>query len=1130
MAKWFKNRCLVQYKVFALFFFSVSFCLTFAQKPKLHFDFITTDDGLSSNNVKCILEDVKGFIWFGTNNGLNRFDGYSMETFMHDPKDSTSIIHNAIRTLINDKKSGNIWIGTPEGLALFNRCSYSFTHFKAGNQFDELSSENIFDLAMDKDSCLLIATSDGLNIYDTELKKFYRYYPEKEIPTIQARNHILSVFQDSKERIWVGTTTGLCLFDANNKKFYQPKSLSKIKEVVTFCEDSKNNIWIGSRKYGLFLIKDGVLENTAQNFTVENGYLGNNRVYGIFEDEKNNLLIANRDGGLIYFNRNKNTTYKYLPNIYTPNSINSKALISGLKTKSGDFYFGTYRNGINFLDGKRKKIEHYKINFREDGLFNNNTRSMYQDTEGFIWVGTTESGGLSRFDRETGTFKNYPGGNNSPYGLKADYILSISEPDKNNLLLGTLLNGVLIFNKPSEQFKILNLTTANGMRFNNAEITAIKNDRNGNIWLGSRHLLLKYNLSTKKTVQTALTSRILVIYPEEDEKFWIGTGLGLYLFNDSTSKIEYYSGNDSEGLPGNARIASIVKGDDDKLWLATNKGLLEFDINSKNVTPYTVEDGLLNNRVEGILKDEKGNLWASTAGGISKFNIKEKIFLNLTKQDGLQGNEFENTVCLKLDNGEMMFGGRNGFNIFHPDEIEINNIPPKVYIIGFKLFNKTVPIGKTGSPLEKHITETDEITLDYKQSVITLDYVALNFSTPEKNQYKYMLEGFDKEWVKAGTTRSATYTNLPPYKYTFKVKASNNDGVWSNNPVTLKIKVLPPWWNTWGFRISALLLLLGFSFAFYFIRMRQMKATQLKLEKEVKERTNMLQEANVELEEKQEKIKEQNNDLIASEEKLRALNEELHSKNEMLLEQKEELESILYQLKETQSQLILSEKMASIGILTAGIAHELNNPLNFIQSGVYAIENYFSENSEEQKAKIKPLLESIETGISRATGIINSMNYFSRNSDKGNQECDLHKIIDNCLLILRNEIKDRIKIEKDYTNATFNLRGNEGQLHQVFLNILTNSCHAIEGMGEIFISTTVKNKNINVIIRDNGVGISEENLSMVMDPFFTTKDPGKGTGLGMAIVYTIIEQHKGVIKYESDEGVGTTVKVMLPIT
>lgn len=1130
MASWLKDSCLCQEKVIVLLFFLFSFCLTFAQRSKLHFNFITTDDGLSSNLIQCILEDEKGFVWFGTNNGLNKFNGYSIEVFSHDPNDSTTIVYDFIRVLANDKETGNLWVGTPEGLDYFDRYSYSFKHFKAGQKKNELSSDNIFKLALDKDGFLWVATKDGLNKYDKHKEEFYKFYPQKQKPEIYATNHILSIFQDSKERIWVGTSLGACLFNRDDEKFYQPEELKEVVEVVTFFEDSKNNIWIGSRTDGLFLIKSGNLGEGIQNFREENGYLINNRVYEILEDENKNLIIVNRDGGLIYFNYEQDETHEYLPNVFDPASINSTALISGLKTNSGDFYFGTYRNGVNFLDSKRKKIEHYKINFKEDGLFNNNTRSMFQDSEGTIWIGTTENGGLSKFNRETGTFKNYKGGNLEPFGLKADYILSISELDNNNLLLGTLLNGVYLFNKRTEQFSKFSINAEIGKYLDNVEITAIERYKYGNLWFGANNQLIKYNLSTQKFNQQKLASRILTIYPENNERCWIGTGLGMYLYNSQKSNIEYYSGSNNEVLPGLSRTTSILKEEDNILWLATGNGLLKFNIDTKEVVPYTVEDGLAGNHVEGILRDDHGNIWASTDGGISKFNPVENAFLNLNKQDGLQGNEFENTVCLKLNNGEMLFGGRNGFNVFHPDEIKQNETPPVVYITGFKLFNKKVPIGKPGSPLKMHISETDEIVLKHDQSVISLEFVALNFTTPEKNEYKYMLEGFDKEWLVAGTSRTATYTNLPPDKYKFKVIASNNDGIWSEQPTILGIHILPPWWKTWAFRIFALFLLLGGSFGFYFLRMREMKATQLILENKVNERTIMLKEANAELKENQEKIKEQNNDLIASEEELRALNEELHTKNELLLEQKEELESILAQLNEKQAQLILSEKMASIGILTAGIAHELNNPLNFIQSGIYAIEAYFAQTPESQKTEIKPLLESIETGIKRATGIINSMNYFNRNSNKNDQDCDIHKILENCLLIMQNEIKNKIVIEKKYTNANYQLKGNEGQLHQVFLNILTNACHAIEESGTIIISTIVENRNMQVIISDNGVGISEENIRKVMDPFFTTKDPGKGTGLGMSIVYTIIEQHKGEINYESKEGIGTTVKVILPVT
>ena len=277
------------------------------------------------------------------------------------------------------------------------------------------------------------------------------------------------------------------------------------------------------------------------------------------------------------------------------------------------------------------------------------------------------------------------------------------------------------------------------------------------------------------------------------------------------------------------------------------------------------------------------------------------------------------------------------------------------------------------------------------------------------------------------------------------------------------------------------------------------------------------------------KLTKLNEELQASEEELKQSNEELFSTNELLYKQKEEIESTLEQLKETQSQLIQSEKMASVGILTAGIAHEINNPLNFIQGGVFGIEKYLEKNLKDHIKNISPLMDGIKLGVKRATDIVKSLNHFNRKSDENNEECDIHSIINNCLAMLHNKLKYTVEIEKNYTKSEFTIIGNEGKLHQMVLNILSNAEQSIDENGIISITTNLVKNNIIIQIKDTGYGIRKENLSKISDPFFTTKDPGKGTGLGLSIVYNVIKEHKGIIEYNSELGKGTTVTITLPI-
>jgi signal transduction histidine kinase len=361
------------------------------------------------------------------------------------------------------------------------------------------------------------------------------------------------------------------------------------------------------------------------------------------------------------------------------------------------------------------------------------------------------------------------------------------------------------------------------------------------------------------------------------------------------------------------------------------------------------------------------------------------------------------------------------------------------------------------------------------------------------------MENFENDWNYVDYKRYATYTNLDPGEYTFMVKATNNDGVWNEVPTTIKITITPPYWQTQWFRIFMILFLLGLILLIINWRTRRLKLQKELLEIKVRERTNDLENVNTKLEERQKEI----------------------------LQQSEELKATLNQLHQTQNQLIQSEKMASLGILSAGVAHEINNPLNYIMGAYEGLDDYFNETGSDD-SKIPILLNGIKTGIDRVSAIVNGLNQFSRNNETLSEKCDIHSIINNCLVMLNNQLSERITVTKSYFSEEIRIEGNVGKLHQVFINIFSNSIQAIDKKGSIIISTNKIGENCIIEVSDSGCGINPENLPKVTDPFFTTKDPGKGTGLGLSITYNIIRDHKGAIEFHSELNKGTTVKITLP--
>jgi signal transduction histidine kinase len=400
----------------------------------------------------------------------------------------------------------------------------------------------------------------------------------------------------------------------------------------------------------------------------------------------------------------------------------------------------------------------------------------------------------------------------------------------------------------------------------------------------------------------------------------------------------------------------------------------------------------------------------------------------------------------------------------------------------------------------------ENLTLAYDNNYLTFNFIGITQKQSKKVRYQYQLAGIDKKWSTLADQNSATYGNLPHGKYTFRVKAISSEGYWSNES-TYNFEILPPWWKTWWSRVLAITLVVSALIWIYKWRMARLRLQNKKLEKLVLEKTD--------------EVLRQNEELLALNDEQIALNEELTTANEEMNHHREELEATLDSLKAAQKQLIHSEKMASLGVLSAGVAHELNNPLNFIKGGINALEEHLKNLDEQKHNEIVPYVEIVNQGVTRASKILNGLAQYSKETSNQNEVCDIHKIVENCLIIMSNELKRRITIEKEFSNSPFIIAGNEGRLHQAFVNVLVNAEQAISGEGIIRIKTEVTDTYKSISIEDTGVGIPRENMKRLGDPFFTTKPPGVGTGLGLSITYRFIQEHGGEISVFSEPNKGT---------
>ena len=806
----------------------------------LYFNHLTNNDGLSSNKVNCIYEDAGGYIWFGTEDGLDLYDGVGIKVFKQDPDDSSSICNSSVYSLASDPSDGNLWIGTRKGVCYFDKETYKFHQSFDATDFSDISDHIIFDLKFDRENRLWIGTSYGLFCFDKKNNILRRFLHSDDDSTSIVSNSINNIFIDTTNRIFLSTRLGLDLFNPGNGSFIHLFQGDSLKNVMQVYQDSRNDYWICTDNMGLYKASFG--SNPSVNrFFYEKGLISNTyRIHTVLEDDKNNLLLVARDKGLFYYDRNSGKLSFYEPDIFDSKSLNSKALISAFKSSSGIIWIGTYNKGVNYIDYNRKPFKHYKINYKETGLINNNIRSFYQDSQGAIWLGTKEGGGLSRFHPKKGTFDNYVADPEDQHSISSDYILAINELDDHTLILGTLGEGIDLFNKRTHEFTNIRVGTTGMSTLSDNKIYSLFMDDSGNIFVASLNRLFRFNRKARKFSEVDGVQSVKCMQEAGGGGIWMGTKFNGLLHYHQNERKWYTHSEDSTSISSND-ITSIRYDNDHTLWVGTSNGLNALDLRTNTFRSWHESDGLPGNRICALEIDDKGNVWASTTNGLSKFNVQTGIFRNYFIGDGLQGNEFETYVSLKSTDGNLYFGGSNGFNYFDPEAIKDNLLIPEIHFTDFKIANKSVVINGKNSPLKKHIDKTRNILLKHTQSDFTFEFVALNYTSPQKNMYKYKLEGYDNDWVSAGTNRFATYTNIGHGDYVFKVIASNNDNIWNNNPRTVKLTILPPPWKTgWAYAIYIFIISMLVFGLYYFINKRIEQQNLLLFERKEREKLEQI--------------------------------------------------------------------------------------------------------------------------------------------------------------------------------------------------------------------------------------------------------------------------------------------------
>lgn len=1085
-----------------------------AQDNELMFEHLNSENGLPYSTINDILQDKKGFIWFVTQNGLTRYDGYNFKTFKTDPKNAQSISDNWIYCLFEDSK-GILYAGTwDQGLNIYNSQKEQFTRYNATPGDNNLGSDRIRSIKEDSKGIIWIGTADkGLFSFDKKTNKFTYF----SLP-LTCANNCMDMAIDKDNNIWLITSLlELIKFQPEIKEFsviniFSAKQAAEIQPKLLL--DKEENLWIGTNLDGLFFYDISNKTTKHWNQDLNNSRsLNSNNITDILQTIDGQIWLATDGGGIDVLDYETGEIYHNLSIQNNPGSLSTNAVYCLYSDNNNSIWAGTYLGGINIFKPEKKKFSCYRPNSNKTFEFaSNSVLSFYEDKDNDLLIGTDGSGlYLYNCEKYGEKFIDFKVDGNGTKTSCPDFVKTIYQTSDRTLWLGTWNKGLVKLDKKNREFNYLGWNAKNPEKISGPAVWSITEADDHLLWIGVwPYGIDVYNWEKNKVVKhynqtTGFIGKYVVqIFKDSKERIWIATydaGISRYIAGSDRFVNYQHNSKVLNSLSSNI-VSTIFEDSKGNIWFGTlGGGLNKYNENTDDFTFLNENNGLISNEIAGILEDIKGDLWISTYKGISKFSTADSTIRNYDTYDGLQGIIFNDGAALNALDGKFYFGGTKGFNSFYPEQIIDDIVQTPLYITSFTVFNELITVNSPDSILKKSILETKEITLPYNKSDFTFEFNAINFNRSKKNEYAYKLENFDDNWNFVGTKRYATYTNLDPGEYIFEVKSTNNDGIWNDVPTAIKITITPPFWERWWFRVFFILFVVGVIIYIYKLRTRQLLLQKKELTQKVKERTRELESANKDLEERHEEI----------------------------LQKSEELKATLSLLNTTQNRLIQSEKMASLGVLSAGVAHEINNPLNYIMGAHTALEDYFKDHGSADKSKTDIVQNSILVGIERISAILKGLNQFCRNNEQLDEECDIHLIIDNCLVMLQNKIKHKAEIKKDYFNDHILIRGNVGKLHQVFINVLANSLQAISDKGIIKIRTCVSEKNLVITIEDNGSGIEKKNLSNITDPFFTTKAPGEGTGLGLSITYSIIKDHNGNLEFQSEVDRGTIVIISLPV-
>ncbi|MBS1668666.1 MAG: helix-turn-helix domain-containing protein [Bacteroidetes bacterium] len=1069
-----------------------------AQPSPFRFSRIDISNGLSNNGVNNIFKDSKGFLWFGTLAGLNRFDGYRFKVFRNDAKDSSSIGDDDV-TQICEGPEDKLWIFFKTGFDIYDPKTEKFDHHPMAFLHSiNIDDDNITSVHLDKEGNFWFPDLEsGLYKYNPSTKSTTHFTHKESDTTSLHSNQVSSIAESPNAGWWIVYNDGVIdkLDNQSNKITYRNTTVSSYfpKQHLKFrlFADSDNDLWVcpaDNNYFGIYYCntRTGAIHHFRKDGT--NKGLNNDLVNGIVQDLSGRLWIATDHGGINLINKKDFSVYYLLNREDDDKTISQNSLVTIYRDYDGVIWIGTFKKGISYFHDDIIKFPLFRKQLlNPSGLNYSDVNRFEEDDRGNIWVGTN-GGGLTYYNRQTGEFKKYVHDPANPNSICNDVVVSLCIDHEKKLWIGTYYGGLDCFD--GKTFTHYRHNTSDANSIGDDRVWDIKEDAEGRLWIGTFAAGLElFDRKNNKFIHykagntNSVTSNyVTALVNGRDEKLWMATDNGFDMLDKRTGKFTQYGhdeNNPSNSLSYNNCIC-LFEDSRGIVWIGTREGLNAFNPKTQKFQVFSMKDGLPDNTIVTILEDNAQHLWLGSPKGLTKLSITENKnngalscqFENYDETDGLQGREFNEKAAFKTKEGELIFGGANGFNIFQPENIKNDYQKPLIALTGFQLFNIDMGIGQKLNGhvvLPESITTSKKITLRYNENVFSIEFAALGFPMQKKIKYQYMLEGFDKQWLAADDkNRKATFTNLDPGDYIFKVRTSDNNGSWSNESKTLAISILPPFWKTGYAYFAYVLLAIG---VLLFAR--------------------------------------------------RLLLQRAHMRYAIEHERRE-------------AQRLHELDMIKIRFFT-NMSHEFRTPLSLILSPLDKI----------IKTAIEPLqkkqFQLIHRNARRLLYLVNQLLDFRKMET---QELKLHLTEGDLPKFIKEisysftDLAENKNIHFDYKSSipSFLTQFDHDKIERILFNLLSNAFKFTPENGSVCVELGMDSMNgetmVQIKIKDSGIGIPADKQEKIFERFFQNELPDSmlnlGSGIGLAISKEFVKLHGGSIVVESEVNKGSVFTVQLP--